>query len=102
MAGRCKLLVMNKAKRLDELVGSVEDLLARLPDSLNPEIVALRERVDAEIFNAWTTISRERARRLKRLKRAASRPVAIVGLALLAAASLFAHRMAQSRRLEHR
>lgn len=93
---------MNKTKRLDELVGGIEGLLARLPDSMTPEIVALRERVDAEIFNAWTTISRERAQRLKLLNRATSRPVVIVGLALLAAASLLSNRLAQARRLEHR
>lgn len=97
-----KLMAMNKAKRLDELVGSIEDLLARLPDGLTPEIVALRDRVDAEIFNAWTTISRERARSRELLNRAASRPWIIVGLALLAAATLFANRLAQSRTLAHR
>ena len=97
----CKLKMMNKAKRLDELVGGIEGLLARLPDSLNPEVVALRERVDAEIFNAWTTISRERARSLKRLSRAASPPWIIGGLALLTA-SLLVNRLAQSRTLGHR
>jgi hypothetical protein len=96
-----KLMAMNKAKRLDELVGGIEDLLARLPDGLNPEVAALRERVDAEIFKAWTTISRERARSLKRLSRAASPPWVIGGLALLTA-SLLVNRLAQSRTVEHR
>jgi hypothetical protein len=95
-------MVMNKAKRLDQLVGGIEDLLARLPDGSNPEILALRDRVDSEIFNAWTTISRERAQRQKRLNRAASRPVVIIGLALLAAASLLSNRLAQSRTPTHR
>jgi hypothetical protein len=96
-----KLLVMNKAKRLDELVGGVEDLLARLPDDPNPEILALCERVDAEIMDAWTTISRERAQRLKLVNRAASQPWIVPGLALLAAA-LLVNRLAQSRALAHR
>jgi hypothetical protein len=91
---------MNKAKRLDELVGGIEDLLARLPDSLHPEIVALRDRVDAEIMDAWTTISRQRAQSLKLFSRAARPPWAIVGLALLTA-SLLVNRLAQSRALKH-
>jgi hypothetical protein len=94
-------MAMNKAKRLDELVGGIEDLLARLPDSSTPEIVALRERVDAGIFDAWTMISRERALNLKRLKHSARPSRVIVGLALLTA-SLLANRLAQSRTLSHR
>ena len=93
---------MNKAKRLDELVGGIEDLLARLPDGLNPEIVALREKVDAEIMDAWTTISRECARSRELVSRAARPTWVIVGLALLAAATLLANRLAQSRSLKHR
>jgi hypothetical protein len=95
-----KLRVMNKAKRLDELVGGVEDLLARLPHDQNPEILALCERVDAEIMDAWTKISRERAQRLRLVNRAASQPW-IVGLALLAAA-LLVNRLALSRAIGHR
>jgi hypothetical protein len=92
---------MNKAKRLDELVGGVEDLLARLPNDLNPEILALCERVDAEILDAWTAVSRERAQSLGLVKRAAGQPWIIVGLALLAA-TLLVNRLAQSRTLGHR
>lgn len=98
------LAAMNKSQRLDELVEGVEDLLARLPDTLQPEVVALRDRVDAGIMEAWTAISRERAatlharaERREILHRAAGRSGIVVGLALLAAASLFANRMAQSR-----
>ncbi len=50
---------MTRSKKLDELVGSVEDLLARLPENLTPEIAALRDKVDAGIFEAWTAIARE-------------------------------------------
>jgi hypothetical protein len=57
---------VNKAEKLDELVGSVEELLAQLPDSLGPSITALRDKVDDGIFDAWTSISRERAK-LQRL-----------------------------------
>ena len=92
---------MNKSKRLDQLVASVENLLARLPDNLHPEIAALRERVDAEILDAWTTISRQ-ARSLRPLNGAASRPAVLVGVALLAAASLLASRMVLSRHFKHR
>jgi hypothetical protein len=52
---------VNKAAKLDELVGSVEELLARLPENLDPAISALRDRVDDGIFDAWTAITRERA-----------------------------------------
>jgi hypothetical protein len=100
VATASKLTAMNKAKRLDELVGVIEPLLARLPDSSNPEIVALRERVDAGIMDAWTAISRERAQSLKRLS-AARPPWVIVGLALLTA-SLLRNRLAQSRTVGHR
>jgi ElaB/YqjD/DUF883 family membrane-anchored ribosome-binding protein len=92
---------MNKAKRLDELVGGVDELLARLPDDANPEIVALRERIDAEIMDAWTSISRERAQSLRLVNRAARQPWIIVGLALVAA-TLLVNRLAQSRTLENR
>ena len=86
---------MNKSQRLDELVEGVEDLLARLPDGLHPEISALRERVDAEILDAWTTIARERARRLELISQAAGQPWVMLGLAILAAA-LLVNRIAQS------
>jgi hypothetical protein len=93
---------MNKAKRLDELVGGVEDLLARLPNDLNPEILALCERVDAEILDAWTAVSRERAQSPGLVSRAAGHPWMIIGLALLAA-TLLVNRLAQSSRtLGHR
>jgi hypothetical protein len=92
---------MNKSKRLDELVAGVDEILARLPDSSHPEVMALRDRVDAEILDAWTTISRQRARRQKRPHYAARQPWAIAGLALFAA-SLLANRLALSRTLKHR
>ena len=43
---------MTRSKKLDELVSSVEELFARLPDSLTPEVAELRDRVDAAIFEA--------------------------------------------------
>jgi hypothetical protein len=52
---------MTRSQKLDELVGCVEDLLARLPENLTPEIAALRDKVDVGIFDAWTTIAREAA-----------------------------------------
>ena len=51
---------VNKAEKLDELVGSVEELLAQLPEGLNPQIMALRDKVDDGIFDAWESISGER------------------------------------------
>ena len=75
---------MRRSQKLDELVGSVEDLLARLPDNLTPEISALRDKVDAGIFEAWTSIARE----VTGTRNAASHPDTglwtTVGLALLA------------------
>ena len=52
---------MNKTKRLDELVNSVEALLAKLPRDLSPEIAQLRDRVDQSILDTWTSVARERA-----------------------------------------
>jgi hypothetical protein len=71
---------VNKAKKLDELVGSVEDLLARLPAKLSPEIAALRDKVDDGIFEAWTSVSNQRIK----AQRSARRAVPSVTPALLA------------------
>ena len=72
---------VNKAEKLDQLVGSVEDLLARLPDGLDPAVMALRDKVDDGIFDAGTAISCERIRTERRRRKAAH-------LALAAAAGL--------------
>jgi ElaB/YqjD/DUF883 family membrane-anchored ribosome-binding protein len=52
---------MNKSMQLDELVTEVEELLARLPDSSDPGIAALRERVDNTILDTWTAVTRDKA-----------------------------------------
>lgn len=95
---------MDKSKRLDELVGGVEQLLARLPDGGNPDCAALRDKVDAEILAAWTAISREAARRRELISRAARGRWTVAGLALLGAvcASLLLDRTAQSRASKQR
>jgi hypothetical protein len=88
-----------RAKKLDELVGSVEELLAQLPDNLTPEVAALRDRVDAGIFEAWTVIASEAAsaRRVLQLRRSAPLWVNVGIAALVAGAtSLLAFRMASS------
>jgi outer membrane murein-binding lipoprotein Lpp len=86
---------MTRSKKLDELVSSVEDLLARLPDNLTPEVAELRDKVDAAIFEAWTTIAAEGRDALNRAsRRSAIRFWMIVGLSLLAGtSSLLAYRM---------
>jgi outer membrane murein-binding lipoprotein Lpp len=86
---------MTRSKKLDELVSSVEDLLARLPDNLTPEVAALRDKVDAAIFEAWTTIAAEGRDALNRAsRRSAVRFWMIVGLSLLAGTGgLLAYRM---------
>ena len=53
---------VDKARKLDELVGCVEELLVQLPDTLDPQITALRDRVDDGIFDAWRAISEQRIR----------------------------------------
>jgi ElaB/YqjD/DUF883 family membrane-anchored ribosome-binding protein len=79
---------MTRSKKLDELVSSVEELFARLPDSLTPEVAELRDRVDAAIFEAWTSIAGEGRDTLNRAsRRSADRFWIIVGLALLAGAT---------------
>jgi ElaB/YqjD/DUF883 family membrane-anchored ribosome-binding protein len=52
---------VNKSKKLDDLVESVEALLARIPDNAAPGIVALREELDKAILETWTSVARERA-----------------------------------------
>jgi hypothetical protein len=82
------ITAVNKNQKLDELVGSVEELLARLPEGLNPQITALRDKVDDGIFDAWTAISAERLRASRAWKRVAPLTMgAVVGLAVLLAFS---------------
>jgi hypothetical protein len=50
---------MTRSQQLDELVSSVEGLLAQLPDELSPELTELRDKVDVGIFEAWTSIAAE-------------------------------------------
>jgi hypothetical protein len=79
---------MTKSKKLDELVSKVEDLLARLPDDPTAEVAHLREKVDADIFAAWSTIAQEGRNALSRRSRHSSaRLWTPVGLALLAGAT---------------
>ena len=52
---------LDKSKKLDELVQSVETLLAQLPDNATPGMVALREELDKSILETWTAVARERA-----------------------------------------
>jgi hypothetical protein len=89
---------MTRSKKLDELVSSVEELLARLPDNLTPEIAELRDKVDAAIFEAWTAIASEGRDKLNRtVRRSGTRFWITVGLALLAGAtSLLTHRLLRS------
>jgi hypothetical protein len=86
---------MTRSKKLDELVSSVENLLARLPNDLTPELAELRDRVDAGIFEAWTAVAREAADAKNRAGRRLGRGLAsTVGMALLAgASSLVAYRL---------
>jgi hypothetical protein len=86
---------MTRSKKLDELVSSVEDLLARLPDNLSPELAELRDKVDAAIFEAWTAIAAEGREALNRAsRRSATRFWITAGLSLLAGvSSLLAYRI---------
>ena len=74
---------MTRSQKLDELVSCVEDLLARLPENLTPEIAALRDKVDVGIFDAWTSIAREGADARCRRSRSDAGLWATVGWALL-------------------
>jgi hypothetical protein len=89
------MVPMTRSKQLDELVSSVEDLLARLPENLTPELAALRDKVDAGIFEAWTAIAGEGRDTLNRaLRHSATRVWIAGGLALLAATtSLITYRL---------
>jgi len=79
---------MTRSKKLDELVSSVEDLLAQLPDDPTPEVAELRDQVDAAIFEAWTSIAGEGRVTVNRAsRRSAERFWITVGLALLAGAT---------------
>ena len=77
---------VNSAQKLDELVGCVEELFASLPDTLDPRIMALRDRVDDGIFEAWQSISERRIRAADRGAGAVLLGVgALVALMVLAA-----------------
>jgi hypothetical protein len=79
---------VNKAEKLDELVGSVEELLARLPEGLSPQIMALRDQVDDGIFDAWKSISSERLQAAHVSSRIVPLTLsAVVGLTILLAFS---------------
>jgi hypothetical protein len=95
---------MTRSKKLDELVSSVEDLLGRLPDNLTPELAELRDKVDAAIFEAWTSIASEGRETLNRTsRRSAGRFWMIAGVALLAGSSrLLAHPITRPPRLVYR
>jgi hypothetical protein len=88
---------MTRSKKLDQLVSSVEDLLARLPDDLTPELAALRDKVDAGIFEAWSSLAGEERDALNRASHpSADRFWITVGLAILAGtASLFAYQISR-------
>jgi hypothetical protein len=90
---------VNKAEKLDDLVGSVEELLAHLPESLGPAITALRDRVDDGIFEAWTAISSERAIAERLAVKATTRGAPLRIAAFLGVAILLAH---TARLLAHR
>ena len=91
---------VNKAEKLDDLVRSVEDLLTQLPESLDPAITALRDKVDDGIFEAWTAISSRRAK-AERLaaKGAPLKVAAFFGTAILLA---YAARLLAKRYIEPR
>lgn len=95
---------MTRSKQLDELVSSVEGLLARLPDNLTPELAQLRDKVDAAIFEAWTCIAGEGRETMNReSRRSAVRFWMIAGLALLAGTnSLHAYQVTRPPRLVYR
>jgi ElaB/YqjD/DUF883 family membrane-anchored ribosome-binding protein len=61
---------MNKAKKLDELVACVEELLNQLPQDATPQIAALRDRVDVCIEQSWNAVAREAAEPRSRTRRA--------------------------------
>jgi ElaB/YqjD/DUF883 family membrane-anchored ribosome-binding protein len=51
---------MTKSEKLDQLVSEVEAIFARLPDTLDPRIAALRDKVDDAIVETWTAVAGER------------------------------------------
>jgi hypothetical protein len=84
MACWCEYPGVNKSEMLDELVQSVEELLSRLPDGLDPEITALRDKVDDGIFDAWKCISSERAQADREHISGKPLRMGVAGLAILA------------------
>jgi hypothetical protein len=92
---------VNRAEKLDALVGEVEDLLGQLPQSLDPAIAALRDKVDDGIFAAWTAISSERLRIQRAvMQRSPLKVAAILSVALLLACAvrIFANRQTRPAR----
>ncbi len=50
---------MTKSEKLDQLVGRVEAIFARLRDEPDPRIAALRDKVDDVIVETWTAVAGE-------------------------------------------
>jgi hypothetical protein len=89
---------VNRSEKLDELVQSVEELLARLPESLDPEITALRDKVDDGIFDAWKCISSRQLKPRAGVSAAALSISAAVGFSIVAlSAKLLLERSRQTR-----
>jgi ElaB/YqjD/DUF883 family membrane-anchored ribosome-binding protein len=87
---------MDKSLQLDQLVSELETALARLPCDPGPELLALRQRVDDAVLDAWPSISRQRVREppviagfLEAVDAVVrSRPLLCVGVVALAAVPL--------------
>jgi hypothetical protein len=87
---------MGRLGKLDELVGSVDALLARLPVNANPEVDALRDRVDTGIFEAWTSIGHDRNKPIGR-----TTAWILIGLAIAATAAIFLAKSSYSPEDDH-
>jgi len=88
---------MTRSQKLDQLVSSVEDLLAQLPNDLTPAVAELRDKVDAGIFDAWTCIAREAVDAPLRAESSPDKRIwTTVGLALLGASGLLAYQLTRT------
>jgi hypothetical protein len=86
---------MSRLTKLDELVSSVEVLLTLLPANSDPEVRALHDRVDSVIFDAWTSIARDRPKLIEGVQ-----ALILMGFVFVtvAATSFFACRAGELRR----
>jgi hypothetical protein len=86
-------LQVNKSRELDRLVGRLDELLACFPEQQNPELDALRDKVDRTILVTWQALGNEHARSTARLRHQGRIAMTLAAMFVGIAAGALARRM---------